>query len=125
VLLITSVHDSQSAPATNTFVLKTCRAKDASLHHNEVNAYKILGGQHDVSSNMVRFYGSWSQGLTYNMLLEHVGGGTLEDFFARTDPPTKGEDIVRLWDHLSQSIKPVARMHKFPHPYNKRGYHQG
>ncbi|KAF1953576.1 hypothetical protein CC80DRAFT_141675 [Byssothecium circinans] len=112
-------------PTTNTFVLKTCRERDAEIHHNEVDAYKIMSGQADVEDHMPRFFGSWKQGQEYNMLLEYVGGGTLEDFFEQNEPPDRGEDSLKFWESMAQLVKLVSRIHKLPSPDYRQQFIQG
>jgi hypothetical protein len=58
--------------------------------------------------SIIRVYGSFEQNQTYNVLFEHVDGGTLEHYFRRVKPPTKEEDIVKFWGrlfYLAQAIR--------------------
>lgn len=117
--------DERGAPVTNTFVLKTCQAKDAKSHHYEVEAYKALTHQIDISRHIARFYGSWVQFGMYNMILEYVEGGTLADFFQTVEPPTSEEDIGKFWRNLLDIIKVVERIHELPSSNSKQEYMQG
>lgn len=110
---------------TNTFVIKTCRAKDANYHHNEVEAHKALMHQTDISRHIVRFYGSWVQFGMYNMVVEYVEGGTLADFFENVEPPTSEEDIVKFWENLLDIIKVLGRIHVLRSSNNEQKYLQG
>ncbi|CAI6340153.1 unnamed protein product [Periconia digitata] len=110
--------------AINTFIIKTCRAKDSQLHHNEVEAYKIMDFSESILPNTVRIHGSWVQRQEYSMCMEHVGGATLEDFFARP-PPVYEEDIILFWERLVDVLKPLARIQKHPNPDNIFKFLQG
>jgi serine/threonine protein kinase len=105
---------------TNTFVVKTCPANKVHLYHDEVNVYKAMSAENPVLDNMVRFYGSWRQGDTYNILLEYVDGGTLESFLERTHPPTALRDIVTLWEKFCALASLIALIHQHPHPNNDK-----
>ncbi|KAF2687076.1 kinase-like protein [Lentithecium fluviatile CBS 122367] len=113
------------ATTTDTFVLKTCPARNDHHHYDEVQAYKDMRTEHDVMSNMVRFFGSWKQGHTYYMLLEYADGGTLESFLQDTAPPTKREHIIMFWERMFDLIKLIARIHKHPNPNRRHEYLQG
>lgn len=60
---------------------------------------------------MIGFYGSFKQGETSNILLEYAGGGTLEDFLQRNDPPTDSEGIYKLWSAAFEPIKAIQHIH--------------
>ncbi|KAI4948051.1 hypothetical protein J4E91_006044 [Alternaria rosae] len=99
------IPDTLNIPPTNVFILKSSRSDYAKLHNNEVEAYRTLLSHpsgRDAMQNMARFYGSWRQGETRNILREYIGGGTLANFFERTEPPTT---MIFLVDD-SASMKP-------------------
>ena len=75
--------------------------------------------------HMARFYGSWTQGETRNILREYVSGGTLADFFGRTEPPTTKAEILEFWNNFIQFIKPIACIHRLPNPHNQHSYKVG
>jgi hypothetical protein len=106
--------DEHVKPKSNTYFLKTCREKDAQYHYKEVEAYTILMRQEDVSCNLALFHGSWVHNQTYHMLLEYVDGGTLMEFFRRTEPPSAAKDKIEFWEKLLELIKPVRRIHEIP-----------
>jgi serine/threonine protein kinase len=118
-------YDLRDDSETSTFVLKTCLAKNVHHHHDEVEAYKAMGAEEVALPNMIRFYGSWRQGDTYNMLLEYVGGGTLESFMEATDPPTRFEDILKFWVKLFDLVALLARIHRHPNPNHRHTCLQG
>jgi serine/threonine protein kinase len=116
---------AQNSPRTNTFVLKTCSAKGTHDHESKVEAYKTVIQHTGDLSNMVRFYGSWRQGGRYNMLLEYVDGGSLEDFFRKNMPPTRGEDILKFWENILELSKAVMHIHRLPSTEGSRRSLQG
>jgi serine/threonine protein kinase len=75
--------------------------------------------------NMARFYGSWTQGETRNILREYVGGGTLTDYFARTEAPKTEAEILEFWKNFIQLIKPIACIHRLPDPHDHHSYKVG
>lgn len=93
------------------FVLKTCKKDKASLHYNEVTAYETLSNQPDIQPHLARFYGSWVQGDTYNMLLEYVDGGNLTNFLFNNEPPDTPEATIKFWKAFLEVAKPLARIH--------------
>jgi serine/threonine protein kinase len=101
-------------------VLKTCEVQHGNLHGNDVRAYTILRDHKDISNNIARFYGSWRQGDTYNILLEYIEGGTLEELFTK-DHGTTAWDMLSFWNKLFQVMDPVCRIHCYrdPESYNE------
>lgn len=96
------------------FVLKSCRSDNTEVYANEVRGYRTLGQQKDISTYIARFYGSWRQGDTCNILLEYVdggiGGNTLTDVFMGEHPTTE-VDLIKFWDKLVRVIEPLCRIH--------------
>jgi len=110
------------------FILKSSLSGYAKLHNNEVEAYRTLQSHpsgRDAMQHMARFYGSWAQGESRNILREFVSGGTLTDFFERTESPTTKADILEFWKNFIQFIKPIACIHHFPNPHNHHSYKVG
>ncbi|KAH9206113.1 hypothetical protein DL95DRAFT_488483 [Leptodontidium sp. 2 PMI_412] len=110
----TSSNQGSSSHSRNTFVLKTYRTLDA--YRSEVEAF--------------RFYGSFEQNQTYNVLLEFTGSVILEDYFQQKKPRTKEEDIkyiIKFWRRLfdlaeaisilEATISDCARPRSQPPPY--------
>ncbi|CAO2658216.1 Nn.00g059390.m01.CDS01 [Neocucurbitaria sp. VM-36] len=91
-------------------VLKSYCAQHDGLYENEVQIYRDLGQHKDISNNIARFYGSWKQGDTRNILLEYVEGSTLTNFFKHEHPTSEG-DMVEFWSNLIQILGPVCRLH--------------
>ncbi|CAN9103286.1 unnamed protein product [Alternaria alternata] len=115
-------------PPTNVFILKSCPSDNTKLHNNEVEAYRTLlshsNGQ-DAMQNMARFYGSWIQRDNCYILREYVSGGTLTEFFERTQPPTSANDILKFWTNFIQLIKPISCIHRLPDPHDQRSFRVG
>jgi serine/threonine protein kinase len=60
------------------------------------------------SSNV---YGSYIHGDNYNIILEYADKGTLEEYFRRESPPSRGGDIIKFWEGLFQLIKGLKAIH--------------
>jgi serine/threonine protein kinase len=92
----------------NTFILKRYLTKDAEDHYKrEVNGYWNL--KHPES--IIGFYGSYTHGDDYNILLEFADKGSLEEYFQRETPPSRGGDLIKFWDGLFQLIKALKAIH--------------
>ena len=95
-------------PNTNTFVLKSYRRKEGEdRYKEEVDGFRSVRD----TDSIIRFHGSYIHGDEFNVLLEFADKGTLEDYFRRETPPTRGVDIIRLWDGLFQLIKGLKAIH--------------
>lgn len=68
------------------------------------------------SPNIVKYHGSYrqrgthSKHETYNIVLEHVEGGNLFEYFQRLPPP-HGKDVRLFWKSLSQVLRGLERIH--------------
>src|SRR5579871_3220705 len=92
----------------NAFILKRYLTKDAEEYHNrEVRGFNALR----YSESIIGFYGSYKHGDDYNILLEFADKGTLEDYFQRETPPSRGDDIIKFWSRLFELIKALKAIH--------------
>ena len=92
----------------NIFILKRYLTKDAEeAYYQEVNGFRNL--RH--CESIISFYGSYIHGDEYNILLEFADKGSLEEYFKKETPPSRGEDIIKFWDHLFQLIKAMKAIH--------------
>jgi hypothetical protein len=98
-------------------VLKTWKGSKDELYENEVQVYRILTQHTDISRNILRFYGSWKQRDTYDILLEFVEGDTLTVFIDR-DHSTCERDMLEFWRSLVQILLPTCRLHCLKDPDN-------
>ncbi|KAF2115661.1 hypothetical protein BDV96DRAFT_645853 [Lophiotrema nucula] len=110
---------------TDTFVMKTCSATDEKQHVTEVAAYGLLLQQKDLADHIVQFYGSFIYRGQFNILLEHVDGGTLEHMYQYLRPPESGEEILNFWTSFTKIIRPLMRIHALKHPTSKTKLLQG
>jgi hypothetical protein len=72
---------------------------------DEVNALVMLRSA--LNSNrrgVIRFLGSFTHGATFNIILEHANGGTLENYFQTFPPPSLSRDIHHFWESLLRLI---------------------
>jgi hypothetical protein len=82
-----------------TFVLKTYQSSESAQAYfeNDVNAFKKLARSDDYDNSIIKFHGNYTQGNTYNILLEYADKGDLEEYFQRELPPTLPEEIGQFW----------------------------
>ena len=101
----------------NTYVLKTYDTKDASKYFdNEVDAFKKLATKDRKDQSLIRYFGSFKQGDSHNILLEYADLGTLENYFERVTPPSLAEDVVMFWGRLFNVLKALSRIHENERP---------
>jgi hypothetical protein len=92
----------------HTFILKRYLTRDAEDHYKqEVNGYRTLKNP----TSIINFYGSYTHGDVCNIILEYADKGSLEEFYQRESPPSRGEDIIKFWDRLFQLIKALKVIH--------------
>src|SRR5436305_11627172 len=92
----------------NTIILKRYLTKDAEeAYKQEVTGFRSL--RH--CESIISFYGSYKHGDDYNILLEFADKGSLEEYFLKETPPSRGEDIIKFWDRLFQLIKALRAIH--------------
>lgn len=90
------------------FVLRQYALKASErAYRDEVNGFRSVKN----SDSIIRFYGSYIHGDTFNTLLEYADKGSLEDYFTREAPPSRGGDIVKFWDSMFQLIKGLKAIH--------------
>ncbi|KAF2813081.1 uncharacterized protein BDZ99DRAFT_473802 [Mytilinidion resinicola] len=100
-------------PLTDTFVLKTYFVSEAEKNYqNEVDAFIQLMSPRKFEENMIAFYGAYSQGGTYNIILEYADSGNLQEFFENVEPPSAEVDIINFWDNLFKIVQPLQRIHE-------------
>ena len=61
--------------------------------------------------SIVRFCGSFIRGDDFNILLEYPDKGSLEDFFQRETPPSRGVDIIKFWEGLFKLLEALKSIH--------------
>jgi serine/threonine protein kinase len=74
------------------------------------------------ADSVIKFYGSYIYRDSYNILLEFADKGSLEDYFRRESPPSRGEDIIKFWERLFQLIKVLKAIHFVFGTYIYRGH---
>lgn len=89
----------------NTFILKRYLTKID--YRQEVKNFS--SSKH--SESIIRFYGSYTHGSEYNILLEYADKGSLVEYFQKQTPPSRGKDTIKFWDGLFQLIKALKAIH--------------
>ncbi|KIW14937.1 hypothetical protein PV08_07724 [Exophiala spinifera] len=103
----------------HTYVLKLYRSKryaSEELYKAESEAFIHLRNSHALGKYFIGYYGSFTHGITRNILLEYADYGSLEKFFNSVEPPSTGEDIIRFWQSMFGIIDAVRDIHTIPSP---------
>jgi serine/threonine protein kinase len=89
--------------------MKTYFTSEAERYYTtEVAAFRHLGP----NPSVIKFYGSFARGDSYNVLLEYADKGTLADYFKNESPPSEGEEIIRFWEAMFKLIDALRRIHE-------------
>jgi hypothetical protein len=95
-------------PNANTFLLKRYPTKGAEHCYNQkINGFRSVRQ----ADSVIKFYASYIHGENYNILLEFADKGSLEEYFRRESPPSRGGDIIKFWEALFQLIKGLKAIH--------------
>jgi serine/threonine protein kinase len=89
------------------FLLKQFPKESERYYRDEINGFRSV--KH--ADSIVRFYGSYIHGDTFNTIFEFADKGTLEEYFSKETPPSRGQDIVHFWEGLFQLIKGLKAIH--------------
>lgn len=103
--------------------MKTYFTSEAEIYYNtEVAAFMNIG----VTSNIIKFHGSFTRGDSYNVLLEYADKGNLADYFKNESPPSEGEEIIQFWEAMFMLIDALRRIHQVgPGDSDEPGVFQG
>jgi hypothetical protein len=105
-------HQHRRTSNANIYALKTYHSLDAqSYYETEVDAFRRLKSERPYNPHLIAFYGSYIHRGTYNVLLEYADQGSLENYFQRTSPPWKSEDIIKFWKSLFGILKALECIH--------------
>ena len=77
----------------------------------EIAAFRHLRSSSALGKYFIGFYGSFVYGGTFNILLEYADIGSLKTYFATVPPPSRGEDIITLWESLFGVLYAVESIH--------------
>ncbi|CAG8952521.1 hypothetical protein HYFRA_00009625 [Hymenoscyphus fraxineus] len=99
-------------PIADVFAVKTYYTPDAERYYKtEVEAFRKLKRSQPHNPHLISFFGSYIHSGTYNIILEFADQGSLEQYFQTIDPPSKIEDISKLWASLFGIIKGIDSIH--------------
>jgi hypothetical protein len=76
----------------------------------EVNNLVYLRTALNKYPGAVSYYGSFTHGSTFNIILEYANRGNLEHYFQKTTPPREPEDINNFWKSLISLIEVLAAL---------------
>ncbi|KAM7192986.1 Protein kinase-like domain containing protein [Rhypophila sp. PSN 637] len=100
---------TEEAKSPEVFALKVYSSDQKLVFEKETNALAALAKT--TSGHIVRYYGSFIQGDTYNILLEHADGGTLSDFLRETAPPVRQDEILSFWESIFAIASALKELH--------------
>ncbi|KAF3001704.1 hypothetical protein E8E14_000681 [Neopestalotiopsis sp. 37M] len=105
------LHEPVPGSHGHTYILKTYTGSSGrKLYDNERKALTAL--QDQPNDHIVGFYGSFTQGDTYNLVFEYVDGGNLLEFFKSTPPPTSPQDKHDFWTSYKGIFEGAHRIHQ-------------
>ncbi|KAG0650429.1 Serine threonine-kinase Nek7 [Hyphodiscus hymeniophilus] len=95
-------------PNVDSFMLKRYATQEGeAAYKKEVNGYRSV--KH--ADTIIKYYGSYIHGHDFNILLECADKGSLEEYFQRESPPSRGVDIIKFWENIFQLIKGLKAIH--------------
>lgn len=90
------------------YVLKRYPNKDGEGDYKaEVNGFRSVRS----AGSIIKFYGSYIHGDEFNILLEYGDRGSLEEYFKRETPPSRGLDIIKFWEAMFKLIEGLKVIH--------------
>lgn len=105
---------SSSSPDLKTYALKLYTGRHSQRCYNtEVSGFQHVA-DHQLNRNIIGCYWGFRQGLSYGLLLEHADGGTLDEFWEYTSPPTEPNQIQQLWKQFSRINGALVDIHGGP-----------
>lgn len=99
---------------TGKYFLKTYNLSEGdqdSAYRRENAAYTLIESTGS-SEHIVKFYGSFQQNGTGNLILEYVGGGTLSNYLRNTLNPQSLHDIYDFWTSVSGLLHGLHKVHQ-------------
>jgi hypothetical protein len=96
------------------FIIKTYdghSSLSANSYRNELNAFKTLGLNEEASRYIVKFYGSFTQEESRNVILEYADQGTLADYYQRFKNPMEEKDTTDFWERLCNLARGLRQIH--------------
>jgi serine/threonine protein kinase len=91
--------------------MKTYFTKEAEKYYNtEVAAFRHLARRSNPS--IIKFYGSFTRGDSYNVILEYADKGTLADYFRNESPPSEGDETIRFWEAIFKLLSALRDIHE-------------
>ncbi|KAF5012024.1 hypothetical protein FDECE_1883 [Fusarium decemcellulare] len=121
------VHPACMDSGQTTLVRKSYDEQAKEEYEREIKTFNNL--QSRPCDHIVGYYGSYRQRqhdgtLTYNLILEFVEGGNLEDFYASMNPPRFSSDTTRIWDAFSGVLEGLHHLNLSARDLDTQTIHQ-
>ncbi|KAH9908450.1 hypothetical protein F4778DRAFT_768378 [Xylariomycetidae sp. FL2044] len=81
------------------------------LYENEIRALTML--KNTQATNIVKYYGSFQQNGTYNIIMEYAEGGSLGDMLSGSRRPSTSEEIKQFWASLLDVLNGLEGIHQW------------
>lgn len=109
-----TLQQSTNSLCKHEFIIKTYdwhNLLSADAYRNELNAFQTLGLNEEAFRHIVKFYGSFTQEESRNVILEYADQGTLEDYYQRIKNPMEEHDTTDFWEHFFNLARGLAQIH--------------
>src|SRR6187549_3532611 len=114
-----STHELTCHKESGVYVLKTYHgALRERVYQSEYTALSIMRDQ--ATDNVVGYWGSFTHGDTFNLLLDYVDGGNFLDFLTSTPPPIEPYEILEFWSSFFDLFKGLHGIHQLGREDNLR-----
>lgn len=74
-------------------------------------AFAVLANYSKSYASFLRSYGQYKQGDTFNLVLDYMDGGNLEQYMWETRPPLSPADRIDLWDSMRGVLAGLVHFH--------------
>ena len=109
------LHNSARSPEGDDFyVLKSFTEdhRDDYLSENESHySLRHHNNRNQADPGIVRYFGSFQHGSSFNIILEYADGGTLQDYYQKYPPPSTYEDIIAFLTALLDLLSALYTLH--------------
>ncbi|CZR54400.1 uncharacterized protein PAC_04284 [Phialocephala subalpina] len=105
----------------DTFALRTYSIAKVQFYDSKLHALRKLQQIRD--KHLIGVYGSYTQGNSYNVLLEWADRGSLEHYFQLTNPPAGIVGITNFWTSLFGTLRALHTIHQFEAGFDAK-WHQ-
>lgn len=127
-LILLTLHQPIDDRCTHEYIIKTYDGKtwlSETSYRSELNAFETLRVNEDAGKYIVKFYGSFTQDRSHNVILEYADQGTLADYYENVESPREENDTTDFWERLFNLAKALRQIHDVGHLHGEHddGFH--